>query len=665
MGEAWDAVAWSELEHNHGSAEDVPDLLRRCAAPDPDDADEAAFDLFDHLFHQGGWICPAASAALPFVVRLAASPHVPARDTLMELVARLVSESRLVEEGFLDPAWPAAWERALPKVLDLLRDRRPRIRRAAAEVVRECADPGEAVLEPLLRCWEAETDPVTRLDLLLALGAAAHREPVGEHGGRVLALLDGLLDAPDPQSRLAAVHALAPGDPDLPTRKLEQVLTALRDSSVGMWRHTTLECGARGLQLLTAGLLTPPSTAYALGLLADHPDEEQRVGGLAHAAEVLGEWRSPVPDLLPAIAARLDDPTPEVRYRSVELLACLGTAAAPYADRIAALLDDHAVRGTRVGQTVGEAALWALARLNDPRCTPRLVDSLHAERSGFSRAFDHYPASPHTAVLPALPEVLARLPEHVDALLPAVRELLLSSSDQQKRASFCETLDVWGAASAPALPEVLDLLADGDEWAVRAAASAVAATGTAARDAAEALLARAFDDDLGGTHAAWAHWRVTGDPDPALRALASAVARDHPHPALRLLAELGPLASGFADSCVSLAVSGAPPSDWTRVEAAHALWRITGDPERALPVLLGAVGELPRGRYLPVHLTAVRYLARMGPAARPAADLLRCLPDIDRRLRYFGAWRGFIEDEEIRAAVRDLRAAVHGGGPSG
>jgi hypothetical protein len=72
-----DEVDWASLRHNYGSAEDVPDLLRRCADRNRRRAAEAVGRLENHLYHQGGWICSAASAALPFLLRLAAVPTNP------------------------------------------------------------------------------------------------------------------------------------------------------------------------------------------------------------------------------------------------------------------------------------------------------------------------------------------------------------------------------------------------------------------------------------------------------------------------------------------------------------------------------------------------------------------------------------------------------------
>ncbi|MFG1807449.1 hypothetical protein [Streptomyces sp. NPDC049040] len=97
---------------------------------------------------------------------------------------------------------------------------------------------------------------------------------------------------------------------------------------------------------------------------------------------------------------------------------------------------------------------------------------------------------------------------------------------------------------------------------------------------------------------------------------------------------------------------------WTSVEAAHALWAATGETESTVPALLEVVRDLAEGTYLPVMLPAVHHLARIGPAARPAAHLLRGLPTSDRRLRYSGGWRAFTEDEDIRTAVGELLIAT-------
>ncbi|MET8564389.1 hypothetical protein ABZV75_28865 [Streptomyces flaveolus] len=130
-----ETVDWAASEHHHGSADDVPELLRRCAGPAPDDTGDASSDLHNLLSHQGGWICPAAPAAPPFLLRLAAWPDVPCRRGLLEPVAMPAHEAGRVADRCLDPGRPPSWEAALPGVLALPDDPGPVIRRAAAYAV--------------------------------------------------------------------------------------------------------------------------------------------------------------------------------------------------------------------------------------------------------------------------------------------------------------------------------------------------------------------------------------------------------------------------------------------------------------------------------------------------------------------------------------------------
>ncbi|MDK9501303.1 HEAT repeat domain-containing protein [Streptomyces katrae] len=651
-----DEVDWAALKHNYGSAEDVPDLLRRCAGPDPDDAEGAACDVLNLLFHQGGWVCSAASAALPFLLRLASAAEVTCRRTVMELVARLASEAQQVRVQFLDPGWRPAWERALPEVLVLLEDPEPWIRRDAADVVGVCGSSGELTLPSLLRRWQAEDDPATRLDVILALGQAVLRQPAGVHAAEVFDLLHRLLNAPEAQVRLAAIHALAPNTPDLAEQRLELLLEAVRDPSVELWRHTTaMDSGAQGVQHRTAALFPGPYTGFALGLLRDHPAEEQRTGALVQAAGLLAQWRSPTSALLPRIAARLNDPACEARFRAAELLACLGPAAAAHADEVAALLGDNAARTTRKRQTVGEAALWALARMNDPRCLPGLIELVAAgTRSGFTSTSASYPATAgwHHAVLPSLPEVLGYLADHVERLLPAICDQLGTSTDQQVINRLCQVLAGWGPSAKAAVPKLLSLMEDNRNW--DSAALALAGIGPAGNGAQELLLTRADARETHTELAAWAHWKVSGEPGPLLEVIERAAAQGSiPRPALRKLADLGPHAARFADRLRAMTTDTDP---WSRVEAARALWAATGDTETAVPALMTTVQGLAKGDYLPVMLPAVRHLAQIGHAARPAAQLLHAVPRHDPRLRSSGGWRGFTQDEDIRTAVDELLA---------
>lgn len=76
MLEELDAVAWSQLTHAYGPAEDVPGLLR--ALVEGTDADRAAAldGLTSCIWHQGT-VYEATAAAVPFLAEVARAPHVP------------------------------------------------------------------------------------------------------------------------------------------------------------------------------------------------------------------------------------------------------------------------------------------------------------------------------------------------------------------------------------------------------------------------------------------------------------------------------------------------------------------------------------------------------------------------------------------------------------
>jgi hypothetical protein len=124
-----------------------------------------------------------------------------------------------------------------------------------------------------------------------------------------------------------------------------------------------------------------------------------------------------------------------------------------------------------------------------------------------------------------------------------------------------------------------------------------------------------------------------------------------------MMADLGPHASCHTQRLRSLTTDR---DVWTRVEAAYALWAVTGESDTTAPVLTAALRELAEGAYRPVMLPAVRHLARTGRSGEPDIPLLRGVLARNQRFRSSGGWRGFIEDEAIRAAVEELLAASGG-----
>ncbi|BCJ75426.1 hypothetical protein CS0771_49700 [Catellatospora sp. IY07-71] len=647
-----DRVPWWELRHNYGRAADVPGLLRACADPDAGRAGDAIDELLNLIYHQGGWICPAAPAALPFLVDLAAGEAKHHRPFVVEVIWRLAREATIIEPRFLDGAWQPALDAVRPRLLALLEDPDPAVRREATLLAGQGIPHPDAVLA-LRRRWHAETDRVTRWDLALAFGAVCARDP-GDAALR--AELEQLLEHEDLQLRLAALHALHESDPSVPVAHVELLARAVLHDDAAGWQDSAWIGGGRGTIVRHTGTLlrADPVAATAYTIAVSRGDEtDARVATMDQAGRVLTEWRTVTGALLPYLGDHLGDGEPELRYRAAFLLGCLGTEAAGYADRLAVLAGDGTMRDTAGRITVGDAAVWALARQHDPRSLPGLVDRLAGDRLGFPTAALHSGGGGvFLPWLPAVHEVLAPLGEHAEALIDALAARLAAArADRVTAMNLCAVVEAWGTAAQRALPAVAPLLASTDSYVLAAAARAVGGCGPAAADFAQPLRHRAGDQP----EAAWALWRTGADPELGRDALMRHVTgQPGRHQPIALLADLGSAAAPCADHLRRTAGAG---EQWLRAEAAYALWRITGDSAPAVTVLTELARPLVEGECLPVRVAAMRHLAAIGePAAAAAGVIARSVLSNPRRLAYFGGWRTFAEDEALRTAAARLAA---------
>ncbi len=651
-----DLVPWRELRHNYGDAADVPGLLLACADPDAGRAGDAIDELFNLIYHQGGWICPAAPAALPFLADLAAGEAKHHRPFVVEVIWRLAHEATIIEPRFLDGTWRPALDAARPRLLALLEDPDPAVRREATLLAGKGIPHPDAVLA-LRRRWHAETDRVTRWDLALAFGAVCARDP-GDVALR--AELERLLEHDDLQLRLAALHALHESDPSAPVAHVELLARAVLHDDAAGWQDSAWIGGDRGTIVRHTGTLlrADPVAATAYTIAVSRGGEtDARVATMDQAARVLAEWRTVTGAMLPFLGDHLGDAAPELRYRAAFLLACLGTEAAGYADQLAVLAGDGTMRDTAGQITVGDAAVWALARQHDPRCLPGLVDRLTGDRLGFPTAALHSGGGGvFMPWLPAVHEVLAPLGQYAEVLIDALASRLAAArADRVTAMNLCAVVEAWGSAAQVALPAVAPLLDSTDSYVLAAAARAVAGCGPAAADFARPLRHRADEQP----EAAWALWRTGADPDLGRDALMRHVtAQPGRHQAVALLAGLGPAAAPSAEHLRRMARSG---EQWVQAEAAYALWRITGEPTPAVSALTELARPLAEGDCLPVRIAAVRHLATIGePAAAASGGIARAVLGNPRRLAYFGGWRTFAEDEALRTAAAQLTAFGNG-----
>ncbi|REE95422.1 hypothetical protein [Thermomonospora umbrina] len=214
--------------------------------------------------------------------------------------------------------------------------------------------------------------------------------------------------------------------------------------------------------------------------------------------------------------------------------------------------------------------------------------------------------------------------------------------------AFVEPLGVWGEVSAPAVPELVGLLGGVSHG---AAIGAIGAGASAAVPALEGLLRDPPEPPSRAADVPLAYWKITGDPGPALAAADAAFAGSRPFREWRGLGDLGHHAAAHADRLRALLDSR---DDWTRVEAAHALYRVTGERDEAADILRGAVFPLAVGEYLPARWAALRHLRAMPDGPENWHRVLRELLDSDRRHGYWAGRPRIAEDRELRTPATGI-----------
>ncbi|MFI1154291.1 hypothetical protein [Streptomyces sp. NPDC020817] len=347
------------------------------------------------------------------------------------------------------------------------------------------------------------------------------------------------------------------------------------------------------------------------------------------AVKAVVRYRRPDPECWTVVVRAACNPLGS-SWDAAKAVAQAGPAVSRHADRLARAL------ATRLGN-VEELAV-ALAGTGDLRALPALRRIAEGEGVPF-----HVPWVSHLAALPAA------------ELLPTMRAVLRRAPAKYHASTAAlELLALWGPAAAPAVPEVLPYLESPYAYgALRALGRIGPAAAVAADRLADFATGRA---PQAARHrprlAAWAHWKATGDPTLALDVCGAAVGSGTASHGLPFLADLGPLAAAHADTVRGLMES---PGAWTRVAAAHAYARITGDAEPAMAVLLAEVDPDWTGNPALPTREAVRRLGGIGAPAAAAAPLLCRILAAEERLSHPYEHVRILADE---AYVRTLTEAL-------
>ncbi|MFG2591540.1 PBS lyase [Streptomyces sp. NPDC048438] len=688
-----DEVAWASMEHAYGPADDVPGLLYGLASADPVERENALDGMYGAVHHQGD-VYACTLACIPFLFELAVDPGIRDRGGIVELLTSIGGidldeddENELDEdeiEGVANYAMAAAAVSAGSAVFfELVADEDPGVRLAAPLALATLHGRPGRVLALLRERLPVEADDEVRLALVEAAGRIALRHrPLA---GRAAAWLSGLAaEAYPPGLRLAALAQLArcapdalPGDvvrvvsgllrelrsrpprPEPPAGKAPAGEDAGADRAtsptlVGQLRELSAEESAGRSTPWAADLLRTLHVGLddrvedRTALLADQlcsPDPWQRIDAVRMSGGLIRAWRGSYEGLVRLVGVQLTDPEPRLAEAASHVLEELFGLAAPAADALAARVaaDPGAwVKEWASGPPGLGSAVKALARLGDARVLPALATAL--ER----------PEVPHDVgfAVRCLGDAAAPL---AGTLRRRLGEVGLDEGAYDRASPLLAGLTALRAGEAA--PEVLRVLRGAPEyrgeWLRTAALRALRSFGPAAHCAVpelRRLIGR--PGTAAATEAAEALWAVTGDADTVLPVLAEGLRAEQVHDRRVAASALGGL--GRRAEAVAPRLRGllAHEELWLRVDAAIALWEVSGRTGESVPVLLSA---WEKNRH--VRVRVAECLARMGPvgAGSDAAQVLRAeLLSVRRHNAMDGGYGSHdtYEDERLLALCR-------------
>jgi cell division septum initiation protein DivIVA len=161
---ALDDMDWSRLKHAYGGADDIPDLLNDLASGDEDRINNALYELYGTIWHQGT-IYSATPHAVPPLITIAERVPPPLQAKILELLAFLTGG-----DGESLERVRAEVEKGVPLYLQALSSENVNLRRAAVLVLSRCPNARDQIAPALRERYAVEDDETIQQNILLALG---------------------------------------------------------------------------------------------------------------------------------------------------------------------------------------------------------------------------------------------------------------------------------------------------------------------------------------------------------------------------------------------------------------------------------------------------------------------------------------------------------------
>ncbi|MFF5343968.1 hypothetical protein ACFY4H_25150 [Streptomyces althioticus] len=561
--EELDAIDWSSLYHAYGEdGSDVPDWIRVLYSDDADRVDKVLSELFNSVLHQGS-VYPATVAAVPFLAHVAVHA-VHGRAHVLALLAGTGGHGPEPQPG--DEAEGCAKVGAeVSGLLHLLGDDDPQVRRQTVRVARRATGTTVPVtVRELITVYERDPAAVVRAEALTVL-TRIDTDPRSAHRR----LHDALTDPVAAVRAVAALELLEQAQAPYPA-DLVGILAVAGGRSEFAVDQLEFFPGIGDTDSRVADVLAEDADAAVAVARSWIAQGDAGGRGSRRAMELSDTWRDRENDTIALLTAALPH-----EKSPWDLFALLGGIVRwlPGATHVDPALGDNLLPHAVAGTSTAEQAQLALGRLGDERLltvVPGPDPAALAALAATTDRLDHQRlALRHPAACPD--ELLTRLtPDTARLLWPDLLGLLRHRPTPSLACRFGD----WGIEDS----ELIRLL---DET------------------------ARSDDDEL-ATAAAVSAARLGAAPDPALRLLERRLGDNGW--SLEEAGRLGPVAAPLLPLLTGYLADG---YEWTRMRAAEAHWRITGDASKAVPVLTTLAGPLPVG------VRALQTLALIGPPFPP------------------------------------------------
>jgi hypothetical protein len=593
-----DETDWSLIDCALGPATDLPGYLRQLMSEDRDARNEAVEEVGCRIMSDGD-VFEATAYVVPFLA--CAALHTG--DYRAEYVDWMVSLCRPVPPA--DGRWDddrlrvhGAIAEQLPRLIEFVHDPDVRVRRAMMLFLVCC--PAADVAAAIDLQAASDESPLVRADQLIALAfLQPHWPGLQEH-------LAAALSDPAPVVRYEAARILVGvAGTSAPERTIGVLADSIAEIGVPLAQFSQMnaligppeparegEIGAVFARLGEPGncLVQFPDLAFQAADRIVAAQTEHSGFGVELAGQVVGVWRDREAQEAQVVAARLAA-VPEVRGQHA-LLRRLARSAERIADP-APLLGTTALEWAQASAgLVSGAAIAVLARLGDPSALQRA-----------EQASDQW-MSWQPWVLAELCEVAG---ERAAFLVPVVRKWLAAyaarGDGRGDAKSVLKAVRHLGPAGYETVPDLVSLI-ERDLYIsdVCRELRRMGAAGASASQSLEALAGRG--NQTVRIAAAAAHFAITGHDMLARQVVGITLTENKlDRWSIEPLGSLGPAA---AESVPLLEGQLDHPSAFSRVDAALALWRITGDIDRSVPVLADEIGASP------VVLEAVDALLEIG-----------------------------------------------------